>query len=54
MQLLSMRGAGRGQDSLQVEAQGARGAAAPRAAWRCHLGVVPTLAGEEGPEEEPR
>lgn len=44
-----------GQFSLQVGAPGGQEPRLPQAAWRRrHLGVVLTLAGEEGPEEEPR
>lgn len=42
-------GPGPGPDSL-----GGTRSSALRAAWWRHLGVELTLAGEEGPEEEPR
>lgn len=54
VQLLSMRGAGWSKLPPGGPAGRVREGHSTRAAGRCHLGVGPTLAGEEGTEEEPR
>lgn len=56
MQLLRMRAepARAGPDPPRRKPWGHEERSSGGSAWRRHLGVVLTLAGEEGPEEEPR